>query len=72
MKDTSCSSSLSDIVTDVESESKLVPHCTTGNENINLAEKERSELNCNTMGTKRLEDDDESIYDESKGVYSLW
>ncbi len=68
MKDTNCSSSLSDIMTVVENDSKLVPHYMTGNENINLAEKERSESNYDTIGTKRLEGN-ESIYDESDGVY---
>ncbi len=68
MKDTNCSSSLSDIVTIVENDSQLASHYMTGNENFNLAEKEKSEFNYDTMGTKRLEGN-ESIYDESDGVY---
>eukprot|EP01084_Bolivina_argentea_P060179 109952_1 len=67
MKDTNCSSSLSDIVTIVENDSQLASHYMTGNENFNLAEKEKSEFNYDTMGTKRLEGN-ESIYDESDVV----
>ncbi len=63
-----CSSTLSGVVAVEENGSKLTPHYMTGNENLNFSEMEKSETNYDTTGNKRLEGND-SIYDESDGVY---